>query len=374
VVGSWSLGWLLAELIILVVTFPTIARLIRSIRPTAGLEKVVDRDLREPRISVVIPARNEADRIGPLLDSLASAPGIIEVIVVDDDSTDGTARVAQAHGAVVVSSPSRPNGWVGKTWALQQGIVAARGEWIVSLDADTRPSPVLPESMVQWAEEREATLTTVAGSFECPTTGAQLIHPALLTTLIYRYGRPGAVGDGRVIANGQCMVFRKDDAIGMHFMERVRGELIEDVALARSLVQEGRNVMLVDGAGLLRVRMFEDFSSTVRGWGRSISLAGIESHSRLLGQLVAVACSQVLPIVFIISGSAPVMGSLLLAIRIGTLVGAASSYPQRKWSFWLSPVADVLAWSIVARGVIRHFAGAPVVWRGRTYGPSRSSL
>jgi dolichol-phosphate mannosyltransferase len=170
------------------------------------------------------------------------------------------------------------------------------------------------------------------------------------------------------------MVFRKDDAIGMRFMERVRGELIEDVALARSLVQEGRNVVLVDGARLLRVRMFEDFSSTVRGWGRSISLAGIESHSRLLGQLVAVACSQVLPIVFIISGSAPVMGSLLLAIRIGTLVGAASSYPQRKWSFWLSPVADVLAWSIVARGVIRHFVGAPVVWRGRTYGPSRSSL
>jgi len=374
VVGSWSLGWLLAELIILVVTFPTIARLIRSIRPTAGLKKVVDRDLREPRISVVIPARNEADRIGPLLDSLASALGIIEVIVVDDESTDGTARVAQAHGAVIVSPPSRPEGWVGKTWALQQGIVAARGEWIVSLDADTRPSPALPESVVQWAEEREATLTTVAGSFECPTTGAQLIHPALLTTLIYRYGRPGAVGDDRALANGQCMAFRKDDAIEMRFMEHVRGELIEDVALARLLVQEDRNVVLVDGAELLRVRMFEDFPSTVRGWGRSISLAGIESHSRLLGQLVAVACSQVLPIVFIISGIAPVMGSLLLAIRIGTLVGSSSSYPQRKWSFWLSPVADVLAWSIVALGVIRHFVGAPVVWRGRTYGPSRSSL
>jgi len=374
VVGSWSLGWLVAEFIILVVTFPTIARLVRSIRPTAGLKPVADGSRREPRISVVIPARNEADRIGPLLDSLASAPGIIEVIVVDDESTDGTARVAQALGAVVVSSQSRPKGWVGKTWALQQGIVAARGEWIVSLDADTRPSPALPESVVQWAEEREATLTTVAGSFECPTTGAQLIHPALLTTLIYRYGRPGAVGDGRVLANGQCMVFRKDDAIEMRFMEHVRGELIEDVALARLLVQEDRNVVLVDGAELLRVRMFEDFPSTVRGWGRSISLAGIESHSRLLGQLVAVACSQVLPIVFIISGIAPVMGSLLLAIRIGTLVGSSSSYPQRKWSFWLSPVADVLAWSIVALGVIRHFVGAPVVWRGRTYGPSRSSL
>ena len=252
-------------------------------------------------ISVCIPCRNEAQTVGDLIRMIE--PTLVgtlvdELIVLDDDSTDGTARVAQAHGAVVVSSPSRPKGWVGKTWALQQGIVAARGEWIVSLDADTRPSPALPESVVQWAEEREATLTTVAGSFECPTTGAQLIHPALLTTLIYRYGRPGAVGDGRVIANGQCMVFRKDDAIGMRFMERVRGELIEDVALARSLVQEGRNVVLVDGARLLRVRMFEDFSSTVRGWGRSISLAGIESHSRLLGQLVAVACSQVLPIVF----------------------------------------------------------------------------
>ena len=78
-------------------------------------------------ISVVVPARDEADRIGPCLDGLAGDPAIAEVLVVDDGSTDGTAAVARARGARVVRAPVPPPGWVGKPWALQQGLEAASG-------------------------------------------------------------------------------------------------------------------------------------------------------------------------------------------------------------------------------------------------------
>ena len=348
-------------------------RLLLSARPRPGLVTSTS-PAQDNRISVVIPARNEEARIGPLLAALVSAPSVVEVIVVDDESVDGTAQLATRAGANVVSIAPRPSGWVGKTWALHQGIAAATGDWVVTLDADTRPKPNLPDVAVQWAKTHGAVLATVAGSFECPTVGAQVMHPALLTSLVYRYGRPGVSDGSRAIANGQCMAFRREDALTLRFMERIRGELIEDVALARSLHRDGRFVEMVDGSDFLRVRMFEDFPSTVRGWGRSLSMAGVESRGRLLVQLVEVGCTQVLPLAFVLTGIAPVLGSVLLAIRFGTLVGMSRSYPNRRWSYWFSPVVDVVAWSVLATGIVRHLVGAQVHWRGRSYGPVRSEF
>ncbi len=95
-------------------------------------------------ISVVIPARDEAERIGPLLDAIVGAPGVSEVIVVDDQSSDATTEIASAAGATVIPGAPLPDGWAGKAWALQQGIEAATSEWIVTLDADARPDPRAP--------------------------------------------------------------------------------------------------------------------------------------------------------------------------------------------------------------------------------------
>ena len=362
--GSWSVSWALTELLVVLLALPVISTVMRSIRSGDAVGPELEQG---PSISVVIPARNEAGRLAPLLESLQGAVDVVEVIVVDDESTDDTARVASSFGVKVVMGTARPQGWVGKPWALRQGLEVASGEWVVTLDADTRVAPTLPRALVAQARRRDLALVTAAGSFECPTFGAQWIHPALLTTLVYRYGRPDASRNPDALANGQCMAFRREDAIGNGYFEAVRGELIEDVALARWLHRKGSSVALVDASEMLTVRMFETFGSTVSGWGRSLSMASLQSRTASGIRLVALATSQVLPVVFIITGLAPVAGGFLLALRIGTLFGTGRAYVDRRASYWLSPVADVIAWVVVALGTIRHFVGADVSWRGRSY-------
>jgi dolichol-phosphate mannosyltransferase len=312
-------------------------------------------------ISVIIPARNEERRLTPLLRALRAAPGVREVIVVDDNSTDGTAALAAAHEVRLISGEPLPTGWAGKAWALQQGIDAALGSWIVTLDADTRPSPLLPSSVVARLQGDDAHFATVAGAFECPTHGAAWLHPAMLTTLVYRYGPPGCQrGASRLMANGQCMVFPNNGGVSLH---AVRGEVVEDIALARSLAAAGKRVAMYDGGGLLTTRMFESFADTWQGWGRSLSLPGVEPNSRRLSDLAVVALAQALPVPRLLSRRGDLIDLAAALARIGTLVGTRRAYPAAKWAYWLSPLADVPATIAMARGIVsrRH------EWRGRVY-------
>jgi len=148
-------------------------------------------------ISVVIPARDEALRIGPCLDGLLDDPDVLEVVVVDDGSTDATAEVARARGARVVEAGEPPAGWVGKPWALQRGLEEARGEVVVSVDADTRPRAGLAGAAAaalvaaETADSAEAAdaaaagppspvLVSVGARFVCSTAGERFLHCPLI--------------------------------------------------------------------------------------------------------------------------------------------------------------------------------------------------
>ena len=99
-------------------------------------------------VSVIIPARDEAARITDCVLAALADPGTGEVLVVDDESADDTAAVAARAGARVIRGAPLPSGWVGKQWALQQGLEAARGEFVLALDADARPHPGLAAALV----------------------------------------------------------------------------------------------------------------------------------------------------------------------------------------------------------------------------------
>ena len=345
-------------------------RIIRAARLTAPLDGETDHDAPVPTISVIIPARNEANRIRACLEAIVGAPGIYEVVVVDDESSDETAAVASRLGATVLSGKPIPNGWVGKAWALHQGVQAATGEWVVTLDADAVAHPQLAQAVVQRAQRDGLRFVSVGARFDCPSKGAQWLHPAMLTTLVYRYGPSGYKGKVKSdsqLANGQCMAFLRRDAIDHDVLTRVRGETIEDVALVRLVASMGWSVAMLDGSKLLTVRMFESFTDTWNGWGRSLSLASVDNARRVFGHSIVLMLAQVAPLWMLVLGLSTPVSIALLLIRIGTLFGMRRAYLQHSLWYWLSPLADALALIALFRGLIRQVFGRKATWRGRTY-------
>jgi dolichol-phosphate mannosyltransferase len=345
-------------------------RIIRAARLAAPLDNEKDLDVPIPTISVIIPARNEANRIRACLEAIVGAPGIHEVVVVDDESSDETAAIASRLGATVLSGKPLPNGWVGKAWALHQGVQAATGEWVVTLDADAVPHPQLAQAVVQRAQRDGLRFVSVGARFDCPSKGAQWLHPAMLTTLVYRYGPSGYKGKVKSdsqLANGQCMAFLRRDAIDHDVLTRVRGETIEDVALVRLVASMGWRVAMLDGSKLLTVRMFESFTDTWNGWGRSLSLASVDNVRRVFGHSIVLMLAQVAPLWMLVLGLSTPVSIALLLIRIGTLFGMRRAYLQHSLWYWLSPLADALALIALFRGLIRQVFGRKATWRGRTY-------
>jgi dolichol-phosphate mannosyltransferase len=362
--------WLVLRLVAAGVALARIARAANR-RPPLRADAPFDVGTEGPTISVVVPARDEAARIGPLLDAVCAAPGVAEVVVVDDESGDGTAVVAAAAGARVIAGAPLPTGWAGKAWALQQGIEAAVGEWVVTLDADTRPSPELPRALVARAVADGLGAVSVGGRFECPTPGVAWLHPAMLTTLVYRFGPAGYAGRvaaHRQLANGQCMAFRRADLLVVGGLSPVAGEVVEDVALARHLAGLGWDVAMLDGAELLTTRMFDDLGDTWRGWGRSLALPGVEPVWRQLGDLVVLLVAQALPLPRLLARRGDLLDVVLLIARLGTLGGTAQAYERSGRAYWLSPVADLPATAALAAGIVRPVLGRRHVWRGRSYG------
>ena len=370
--------WLLtaAEAAALVVVAPRLWRAARGARrlvttssEVTGLTPTATGDDTRPAISVVIPARNEAVRITDCLAPLRGAPGVLEVIVVDDESSDDTAQMAERLGAIVVRGAALPPEWVGKAWALQQGVAVARGDVVVTLDADARPSALLPLAARDALLQSDAQLATVAPRFRCRSQFGRWLHAAMLTSLVYRNGAGAGLARRDAVANGQCMVFRRLDALHDDWFAAVRSSTIEDVALVRWLVARGKQVEMFDGRDALVVEMFGSFGDTWRGWGRSLALATVESRWRQFTGVFVTALALVTPLLLVVVGLATQLllftplSVALLAIRIGTLVGTRRAYERGGLGYWLSPFADLLAWFVVVRGT---FAPSRE-WRGRTY-------
>jgi len=321
----------------------------------------------EGRISVVIPARDEEARIGPALAGLGADPDVGEVLVVDDESTDATARIARATGARVVAGAPLPEGWRGKAWALQQGLEAARGDWVVFVDADTRPRPGLARALVDALGDDD--LLSAGPRFVCESPGERMVHPAQLATMVVRFG-PTDVEDwqpspARAMANGQCVVARRERLTALGGWALARGNMTEDAAMARAVRRAGGRVAFVDAAALLDVRMYESARETLREWSRSLLASDVTSPPWLAADLAVLWLCQALPLVQVLSGrGGRVLPRALLALRLTMHAALRRSYARPRLAFWLAPLADVL---VVAR--LTWTALRPArSWRGRTYG------
>jgi len=319
-------------------------------------------------ISVVIPARDEALRIGPCLTALRDDPDVGEVIVVDDRSSDDTAGVARGLGARVVAGAELPDGWIGKPWALQQGLEAAGTDVVVTLDADTRPrAGLVRELAAVLAAEPETCLVTGGARFVCESAAERMLHPSMLATLVYRTGALDALDHqpppARVVANGQCLCVRRGTLLAAGGFSLSATHMTDDVALARALARRGWRIAFVDAADLLEVRMYESARETWREWGRSIAMADVTAAPAQTLDLAMVWLCLVAPPLRVLSGRATLLDRALLGLRLLILASLARVYVKRGGAFWLSPLLDPLCAIRLTFSALRPRRQ----WRGRSY-------
>jgi len=341
-----------------------------------------------PLVSIVIPARNEARNIAPCVESaLASSDPRLEVIVVDDHSTDETGAIAASIAARdprirVIVPPPLPNDWFGKQWACATGAAKTRGTVIGFLDADTRQAPDLVTRVVNAMATRNADLISVAGTQEMGSFWERLVQPQVFGILLQRYGSTEHVNRSRFasskIANGQCLWVRREayDAVGGH--GAVRHKVAEDLAMAQHWFRAGRTVSLVLGMDQLSTRMYTTLRELIEGWGKNVFAGGRDAMpcgalGRVIFPLLLVTPSlfQLVPPIVLALGLAGVLGSAALmwaAIATGAnLVWWALVYLWLRASpayALLHPLGAVMLLYITLRATVR---GSRVRWKERDY-------
>jgi len=266
-----------AMFIVLFLLFGLITALVNSL--TVRRFDQYPRTNRTPRVSVLVPARNEERNIEACVTSLLEQDyPDFEVIVLDDHSTDNTlsilARVAsQDNHLQIMEGRPLPNGWLGKHWACHQLDRAATGELILFVDADTRHTPdMLLDSVSALLAER-ADLVTAFPREEVVTWGERLLVPVIgfgiftfIPIRLVQRLRLAALS----VTIGQFMLFRRAayDAVGGY--EAVRVEIVDDMVLGRRIISSGLEWRLLDGTRHVSCRMYRGFWEAVGGFSKSL--------------------------------------------------------------------------------------------------------
>ncbi len=348
-------------------------------------------------VRVVVPARNEARNIGRCVASvLATTYPRLELVVVDDDSDDGTAD--QAHAAAagdprfrLVRPAPLPPGWMGKQWACATGAAADRPEpnapapdLLLFADADTVHAPDLVGRMVAALRARGAALLSVAGTQETGTVWEKLVQPQVFAVIAGRYGGADRVSRATrtvdKIANGQCLMMTGAAYARVGGHAAVRDVVVEDLKLAQRTHALGLPVHLVRGEAQLRTRMYTSLGELVAGWRKNVFAGGREAMPfGTFGQLlfpfllVYPALAQLWPIArLIVAALAPASAdpatTLGMAIALGTtlLFWAAVYYRLKLSPLWaLAFPAGATIYLVIAVQAIAR--GQRVEWRGREY-------
>ena len=330
---------------------------------------------RLPAISIIIPARNESENIGALLSSLKNQHDQLkEVIVVDDHSEDNTADIARELGAIVLSSKTLPDGWSGKPWACWQGAKESKGETLMFLDADTTFDKGGVVSIL-WTFMHLGGLVSVQPYHRMRCLYEQLSAYFSIITMAGMNAFSMFRNVFKVLGGfGPCMVCSREDYFFIGGHEKVKGAVLENLALGKEFLSAGKQVHCFGGKGYISFRMYPNGpSSIIEGFGKGFAIG---AHAMHIPSLIMVVCW--------ITGGMSLTRHLIQAVIIGSnstifilvllyLLFAAQLYwmltrigTYRWYTAFFFPIplvffVMVFFWSCISTFIIRK-----VQWKGRS--------
>ena len=328
-----------------------------------------------PPISVLIPARNEEANIAAAAAAVLASTGIdLELVVLDDGSTDRTAAILAAIGDPrlrVIGGPALPAGWSGKQHACAILGHAARHELMVFTDADVR---LAPDALARMAGFMQASDVGLASGFPhqiVRTWSEQLLLPVIhflllgyLPMWVMRRSPAPGLGAGC----GQLFITRRAayEAAGGH--TAIRASLHDGITLPRAFRRAGIMTGLFDATGFASCRMYASASEVWSGLGKNAT-EGMARPIPLLVWTALLAGGHVLPLLLVLTApSVPAVAALVLSIGLRFIL--AARFRQPELSALLHPFGILALLAVQWSALVRSLCGRPAMWRGRAY-PAR---
>jgi hopene-associated glycosyltransferase HpnB len=339
-----------------------------------------------PAVTAVIPARDEADVIGESLTSLLAQdyPGTFRVIIVDDQSRDGTAEVAR-HAAATAGAAERltvlygsplPLGWTGKLWALQQGVDRAEDtapEFLLLTDADIAYAPDTLRNLVVHAQVRGLALTSLMAKLRCESFAERALIPAFIFffQMLYPFAWVNRRDNPMAGAAGGCMLVRRQALHAAGGIASIRGDLIDDCALGRRLKQVGP-IWLALTDRVRSLRPYPHIEDIRRMVSRTAYCQLRYSPVLLAGTAIGMALTYLAAPLLAIFGS----GLPQLIGAAGWIMMVVAFYPTLRF-YGLSPLWG-LALPLIALAYLaftldsayQHARGRGGLWKGRVQAPA----
>jgi chlorobactene glucosyltransferase len=345
--------------------------------------------IRDPNVSVIVPARNEADNIGCCIESLLHQdypPGRLRIIVVDDNSTDNTFAICSSFAArfpslTVIQCPPLPSRWCGKPHACSFGAQAAgpHDEWLCFIDADVQADVGLLSSAVTSAHLQDLALLSLAPRQRLGSFAERLVIPCglFLMAFIQDLETVQSPHSKEVTACGQFILVRRAayQSAGGH--AAVHDAICEDLELARLIKNDGGHVLLQDGKLLVSARMYTGWRSLWAGFSKNlVETLGGRTATMITALLVLVLslASLLLPAIDGIrcaDGFSPDCIALVPALAgtaaaAGLHIAGALYFRSPFWYGLMFPAGYVVGACLALESLRRHWLGK-IIWKGRSY-------
>jgi hopene-associated glycosyltransferase HpnB len=325
-------------------------------------------------ITALIPARNEAEAIGRTLSSLQAQGHDLKIVLVDDQSTDGTAAVAQALGIKnlrILSGEPLPPDWSGKLWALEQGFRHVNTPLTLLIDADIELEPGILENLRQKLKENSLHLISLMAQMRMRSLWERLLIPAFVYffKMLYPFRLSNSNFTGVAAAAGGCILLETRLIKEIGGFKTIRNELIDDCTLAKQVKARGYRTWVGLTHSVRSLRPYENLAGIWNMVARSAFCQLRYSPTLLAGTTAVMIIVFWLPLagLFFPSVSAKIISALALAAMMFSYLPTLKFYGLSRAFASALPFIGTLYLAMTWSSAIRYWAGAGSRWKDRYY-------